>query len=61
MGRTDVLLDLVHTHNVAAASTLIVLMVVGRAFIRDRKSAWLVALFALFAAALGCVFTLLNG
>jgi hypothetical protein len=61
MGRTDFLLDLARTHNVAAAVTLIVLLVAGRAFVRDRRVGLLVALFALFAAAFAYLLGGING
>ena len=55
MRRTELLLDLVRTHNVVAAAALIALLIAGRVFLGKRSNAWLVLLFALLAVAVGCV------
>jgi hypothetical protein len=53
MGRTDFLLDLIRTHNVAAVSALIGLFIVSRLLPGSRRSQWIVLLFGALAVILG--------
>jgi hypothetical protein len=53
MGRTNFLLDLIRTHNVAALSALIGLLIVSRLFSGSRRSQGIVLLFGVLAVILG--------
>jgi hypothetical protein len=61
MSRTNFLIDLVRTRNVAAASALVGLFIASRAFLGNRRSAWLVLLFGVFAVILAYTLSRLGG
>jgi hypothetical protein len=52
MLRADLVLDLIRTRNLVAASAVVALFIAGRIFLGNR-SAWLVLLFGVLAVGLG--------
>jgi hypothetical protein len=53
MGRVDLVLDLIRTRNVVAASAVVGLFIASRVLLGNRRSAWLVFGFGVLAVALG--------
>ena len=54
MGRSDFLLELIRTRNVAAIASLVAVVIVGR-ILGNRRSTWIVVLLGLLAVTLGYV------
>jgi hypothetical protein len=61
MMRGDLVLDLIRTRNVVAASAVVALILVSRILLGNRRSAWVVLFLGVLAVALGYALTRSGG